>query len=295
MAVAMLAAVLVGCSAGKGSQPSQVVARVDDSEITVSQWSEALLARPDAAAAPQASRQVIDGLINEQLLLNQALSSGLDRDPAVVQALEHARREVLARAYTERMIFPREPVSAAEQIEYYKKHPELFEKRKVYQVVAYTVRADDLSAAIRNQLVHAGSPDAVRDALSGHNLAFEAQGLTRAAEQLPLESLGEFAAAAVGDLLIMPPRNGQTVMMLLTGVQDSPIDLERAQPIIQQYLLNVRNAQALDERLKQMRATAKITYVADLSDSASRLAAGASPSAPAEQRVRGAAAGAVPN
>ena len=46
--------------------------------------------------------------------------------------------------------------------------------------------------------------------------------------QLPLESLREFAAAAVGDLLIMPPRNGQTTMMLVTGVQASPIDLDHA-------------------------------------------------------------------
>jgi len=295
VAVALFAALLAACSAGKVSQPSQVVAKVNGSEITVSQLGEALLRRGGNASAQQVSRQAIDALIDEQLLVKQALNSDLDRDPAVVQALERARRQVLAQAYAERMVFPREPVSAAEQIDYYKKHPELFEKRKVYQVVSYTVRAGDLSDVIRAQLGHVRSPDTVRDVLSAHKVAYDTQALTRAAEQLPLESLPDFAASAAGDLLIMAPRDGHTVMMLITGVQDSPIDLDRAQPIIQQYLVNVRNARALEEYLKQMRASAKITYFADVTESARRLAAGGDVSAVTDQSNRGRGAAAALN
>jgi EpsD family peptidyl-prolyl cis-trans isomerase len=285
VAAAILAAALAGCGSGKASQHSQLVAKVDDSEITLSQWNEAMQANVDAAGAPQASRHVVDGLIDEQLLYNQALNSGLDRDPAVVQALEHARREILGRAYTERMIFSRDSVGAAEQIEYYNKHPELFEKRKIYQMVVYTIKAADLGDELQGQLLHAGSPDGVRNVLSSHNVAFEAQALTRAAEQLPLGSLNDFAAAAVGDLLIMPARGGRTVMMLLTGIQDSSIDLQKAQPIIQQYLVNVRNSRALEERLKQMRSVAKITYVANPSDPTTPLPAGTDPSGPVSREL----------
>jgi hypothetical protein len=52
--------------------------------------------------------------------------------------------------------------------------------------------------------------------------------------------------------------------MLVTAIQSSPLTFESAQPIIQQYLSNMRNAQALDAHLKQARAAAKIT-TADLS------------------------------
>ena len=59
-------------------------------------------------AGPDATRQAVDSLINEQLLVKSALDNKLDRDPAVVQALERARRQVLARAYVERLVFPTE-------------------------------------------------------------------------------------------------------------------------------------------------------------------------------------------
>ena len=42
--------------------------------------------------------------------------------------------------------------------------------------------------------------------------------------------------------------------MLIEAIHDSPIGVDRAQPIIQQYLVNTRNAKALDEHLKQARA-----------------------------------------
>jgi EpsD family peptidyl-prolyl cis-trans isomerase len=258
---AILAALLTACSAGKGSQPSQVVAKVNGSEITVSQVAAELLARgADAATTPHATKAAIDGLIDEQLLYTQAQKQELDRDPTVVQALERARRQVLVRAYAERTVFPNEPISTSEQIDYYRKHPDLFEKRRSYELIQYTIRSGDLGDAIRTELDQAHTPDAVARILSVHKIGYRAQTLTRDAEQLPLDALSDFAAASVGDVLISPARDGQAGLLLITRIQDSPIDLEHAQPLIQQYLVNDRNTRLLEARLKQMRATATITY-----------------------------------
>ena len=84
--------------------------------------------------------------------------------------------------------------------------------------------------------------------------------MTRAAEQLPLEQLPQFAAADVGDVVIQPAQGQRSTLMLVTGVQNAPLGFESAQPIIQQYLANVRNAEALDAHLKQARATASISH-----------------------------------
>jgi len=272
--LALVTAALVACGGGKGSRASQVVAKVDDSEITVSQLSEALHARGVDAAAPEVARQAVDSLINEQLLVKGAMDNKLDRDPGVVQALEHTRRQVLARAYVERMVFPTESISAAEQIEYYKKHPELFEHRKMYQVLVYTVKAADVADAVRAELAATHSPDEVARVLASHSYAYDTQSLTRGAEQLPLEDLPKFAAAKAGDLVIMQGHEGRVPMMLITAIQDSPISVDRAQPIIQQYLVNTRNARALDEHLKQARATAKIAYFDNVSTPATEQIAG---------------------
>jgi EpsD family peptidyl-prolyl cis-trans isomerase len=246
------------CSGSRGGDKSQVVARVNGAEITVSQLRTALLAKGEAQPTAQASQQALDGLVNEQLLVDAALANKLDRNPTVVQALEAARRQLLARAYMERTVFPKQEITAVEQAAYYKSNPALFAHRRVYQLATFTAATPQVPAAIVAELAKANTPDAIAAVLSAHNVAFETQNLTRAAEQLPLEQLPQFAAAGVGDVVITPQR-GRSVLTLITGTQDAPLGFDSAQPIIQQYLENLRNAKALDAHLKQARASASIS------------------------------------
>lgn len=258
LGVVLLSATLAGC--GKRGGGSQVVAKVGDSEITVSQLSQALHARGLESAGSAATREAVDSLINEQLLVDSAVNNKLDRDPAVVQALERARRQVLARAYVERMVFPTETISAAEQVEFYKKHPELFEHRKMFQVTTFSVKSGDMTDDLRRALTPLQSAEEIDKALTAHEVSHDTQSLTRGAEQLPFEDLARFTAAKVGDLIFMQPHESHMAIMLVQGIHDSPIGVDRAQPIIQQYLVNTRNARALEEHLKQARTATKISY-----------------------------------
>lgn len=250
---------VAGCSGGaSGGEKSQVVATVNEAEITVSQLRTAINAKGDSEPTSESARAALEGLVNEQLLVDAALANKLDRDPTVVQAVEAARRQMLARAYLERAVFPKQEISAAEQTAYYKSNPALFAQRRVYQVAAFTVVTAQITSGVVAELNAATSPDGVAAVLAGHHVAFEAQNLTRAAEQLPLEQLPRFAAAEIGDIVIQPAPGKRSTLMLLTGVQSAPLGYESAQPIIQQYLSNVRNAEALDAHLKLARAAASI-------------------------------------
>jgi EpsD family peptidyl-prolyl cis-trans isomerase len=254
----LLTATLAGC--GNRGGGSQVVAQVGDSEITVSQLSQALHARGLENANAAATREAVDSLINEQLLVDSSMSNKLDRDPAVVQALERARRQVLARAYVERMVFPTDTISAAEQVEFYKKHPELFENRKMFQVATFSVKAGDATADLRGALASLHTAEEIDKALTARGISHDTQSLTRGAEQLPFEDLPRFTAAKEGDLIFLQPHESRMAIMLIQGIHESPIGVDRAQPIIQQYLVNTRNARALEEHMKQAREAAKIAY-----------------------------------
>ncbi len=280
-AAAVAATPLASCKSGHATDKTQVVAHVNDAEITVSQLRAALAAKGDPRPSPQATQAALDGLVNEQLLVDAALRERLDRDPAVVQAVESARRQLLARAYLERAVLPKQEIGASEQAAYYKSHPELFAQRRVYQLAAFTFAREKLDAKLLETLGTTHSLDAVATALAARKIEAETQSLTRASEQLPLDDLPHFSAAAVGDVIVQtfPER---ATLMLVTAIQGSPLTFESAQPIIQQYLSNMRNAQALDAHLKQARAAAKIT-TADLSALARIAAASPEPTAPVRE------------
>src|ERR1700738_1465745 len=77
---------LAGCSGRGPQQHSQVVATVNDHDLTVLQLSQALQAA-GAEENPQATRKALAALIDEELLVQQATKNQLDRDPAIVQAM----------------------------------------------------------------------------------------------------------------------------------------------------------------------------------------------------------------
>src|SRR5204863_8606978 len=98
--VTVLSLSLVACHR-VGGDSTQVAARVNDTEISLAQLQHVLQRQPRVSPerAEAQTRSVLDGIVDQELAAQAARKSGLDRDPRVVQALEAAKRELLARAY----------------------------------------------------------------------------------------------------------------------------------------------------------------------------------------------------
>src|SRR5215203_1807106 len=89
---------------GETKKPTtQVAAKVNSTEITVSQINSVLSRTPNVTPdnTERVKREILEKLIDTELAKEEAVSKKLDRSPAVVQALEAAKSEVLARAYVE--------------------------------------------------------------------------------------------------------------------------------------------------------------------------------------------------
>ncbi len=287
----LIAAVLAtGCGDKKegaegGDKATQVAAKVDGTEITVHQVNYALQRIPnlDKDQTRAASLQVVKSLVDQQLLVQKAEADKLDRDPAVVQALDAAKRQILAEAYmTRKLGTPAEPTDA-EVSDYFNKHPELFSNRKIYRLQEISIKAPkDKQEAIRAQLTASKTLVDFGAWLKAQNIEFKAAQGVKPAEQLPLDLLPKLASMPDGQAMVVNAPEGLLVVVM-AGSQAQPVSMEQAKPAIARMLQQQNRQKAAKAELDALRAAAKIEYVGEFADAGKEAAAPAAEAAkPAE-------------
>ena len=251
---------LAGCSA-KESATTQTAARVNKEEITVHQVGAQLsqqAVKPDQVQ--DAERQILERLIHRELAVQKAMELKLDREPKVVQAIDSARQDIIARAYADKLGEGAAKPTPAEIRKYYDEHPALFSERKIYQLQEVAVEADTKQVeALKVALPSIKTPDDLVTYLKNNNLKFASSASVRAAEQLPLPVLPVFARMSEGQSMLSPTPKGAQII-ILRGVRSQPVDGERASRAIEQFLLNEQKRKLMADDLKALRAAAKIDY-----------------------------------
>ena len=284
LAVAACAVVaLAGC--GDKDKASQTAAKVNDDEITVHQINFVLShqqgIKPEQADA--AGKQVLERLIDQQLAVQKAESLKLDRDPAVVQQIEAAKSEIIARAYAAHVGEGVAKPTPEEISKYFDDNPALFKNRRVYNLQDIMVEAPaERFDEIRAKVDSAKSVNDFIEYLKGAGLRFSGNQIVRPAEQLPLGSLNAIAQMKDGDKAITRLPTGLNVLYLASS-REQPVSLEQARPAIEAYLLNQRRTEAVKKDIAGLRTQAKIEYVGKFAaPAASGAASGAAPVVSAE-------------
>jgi hypothetical protein len=91
------------------------------------------------------------------------------------------------------------------------------------------------------------------------------RGYTRAPESLPLQAVPVFAKKRVGDLVIW--RQGQQIVIgQVTETKDMPVELDKAQPFIEQFLATRKRQEAITTEVKRLNDSAKIAYLGEFAD-----------------------------
>ena len=263
-AAVVLGLALAACgNRNKDAAASQTAAKVNKEEITVHQINFVLAQQrglPPAQAA-SAAKIVLERLIDQELEVQKATDQKLDRDPRVVQALEAARRDVIARAYLDKVGQGAPKPTPAEIKAYYDAHPALFAKRRIYtlQEVAVVAAPAQLDT-LRKRLDAAKDMPEFIAYLKANDFKYGVNETTRAAEQLPLANVDRFAAMKDGESFFTPTQNGVVVLHLASS-RTEPVDEQRAAPAIEQFLLNERKRKLIEDDRKALRNNSKIEYV----------------------------------
>ena len=254
----------------KDKPATQTAAKVNKEEITVHQINAVLQQqrglKPEQAE--EAGRRALERLIDQELAVQKSAELKVDRDPRVLQALEAARREIIARAYVVKIGEGATKPTPAEIKAYYDANPALFKDRRVYQLQELTIEAaPEQIETLRVKLQAAKNIGEFVEYLKANNIKYVANQAVRAAEQLPMVALPALAKMKDGQAMFNTTPTGAQVLVL-AGSRAQAVDEERAGKAIEQFLLNERKRKIVADDLKALRGAARIAYAGKYAASA---------------------------
>ncbi|WP_313703647.1 EpsD family peptidyl-prolyl cis-trans isomerase [Massilia sp.] len=259
---ALLAAALAGCGdSAREAKPGQALASVNGEEITVLQLNEEIQrAGVPASRQQEASKQLLQALIDRQLLEHAAVQEKLDRDPKVLQAIERARSLIVAQAYMQRRLANLARPTAAEVEEYFNKHPEFFARRKQFRMDQLVLAARDLTPEARAAADAARSLEEVAVWLDAHQVKYGRAELTRSTSELNPELSKKLLGMPKGQLFSV--REGERAMLLAVAeVREAPVSLEVAGAQIEKYLMSSKSKELAAAEVARLRQQARIEYL----------------------------------
>ena len=264
-----LTLVVVFCNlaaCGKDSEKaasSQVAAKVNGVEITTHQIDAVMKGAQNVTAENVAEfrKKALDKLIDQQLVLDKASKESLDRAPDVILEIEIAKKEILARTYLKKVLANSSEINDSEFKKYYGEHSELFSKRRIYNLQDISIQSNDQNLELLNESVGAQKPMVeIVESLKEKGIKFTSGSFTRPAEQLPLDILPKMQLLKDGDMFVW--QSGDTAHAIkLTSIEESPVSLVEATPMIKSYFINTRGKQIVEDKIKKFRQEAKIEYL----------------------------------
>lgn len=276
-----LVGVLVGCGSGEGGtagrDATQIAAIVNDGEISQPQVQHVLQRQSGGAAdrSDALAQRVLQGLIDQELAAQQARQLGLDRDSRVVQAMEAAKREVLAGAYHEALADKAQLPSSDEVDRYYDANPALFAQRRFYGLQEITIDAAGTPLDALGAQLEAADAARALQLLRETGRRHAVRQLSVSPEDVPMALLTRLSAMQIGQTLVLPQAGGARALSLLSATP-APLSRDAARRSIQAYLTSERKRQAISDGMKTARDAARIEYKGKFAAAAASTPAAAS-------------------
>jgi EpsD family peptidyl-prolyl cis-trans isomerase len=285
LSVVAAAALISACGGGKKEAATQVAVKVNKEEISVHQINQVLQRQPGLRQeqVPAASKQVLEGLVDQELGVQQAVEQKLDRDPRIVMAIEAARRDILARSYFDKVAEAAQKPTADEIHQYYVSKPALFAERRVYSLQEVNIELPGDAAKRGEQAAQFRDVTSAAELvgrLKAAGVKYSARNVTQPAEGLPISLLDRLAKLQEGQSLAVGGPNGVSVIFV-AGAKSAPVAEAAASQAITAFLTNDRKRKLVSEDIKRLRGAAQIQYMGQFAAGASSATVPAPDAAPA--------------
>jgi EpsD family peptidyl-prolyl cis-trans isomerase len=269
----LLPAILVGCGekTEDPAKPTQVVAKVNGAELSVHQLNFSLQGVQETSPEQMTRirKAALDRIVEQEVIMQDAIDKKVDRDPVVRSQLDAARREILVRNHLQKLgsnvAVPPDDLIA----KFYVENPALFRERQVYQFTEMVLPRVPANWAEFEKVI--GPAKTMADVLEelrkkGVSLPV-GQNIVRGAEDLPQDLLTKLTTIKDGEVVVYSRPPG-IVIGQITARRTVPIDETRAKPAIVRHLSNKSQGEVVQSQVRKLMDSAKIAYVGEFSKDA---------------------------
>lgn len=250
---------LTACSKEKGG--GQSLARVNGEDITILQVNEELAhANVPSDQQQDASKKILESLIDRQIIVDEAMREKIDRSPEVQQAILRAKANIIEQAYLEKVVSKIEKPTTAEISDYFHKHSEIFGNGKLYHMNSLLIAGKDMDDKLKTEMASAKSLEEIAAWMTSHNVHYARGVSSRTTMNMPPEMAARLMSMQAGQMFVVN-EGGNSMIVSIADIKDNPIAFEDAAPAIEQYFKITNTKKVMDTEIKHLRSLAKIQYL----------------------------------
>lgn len=244
------------------SGKTQVMARIDQREITISEVEQEMQRLGLNPTQPESKAIAVNAIMDRYLFAKDARRAKIDKRPEAMWRMEAAREQALAEIYVNIVSQAPEPTRAELEI-YMQEHPDLFKKAKRYGFSVIETAADGLDLDAITPLFDETKDFKDFEAwLKERNIRYTLSPATRDGASFPApirKRLGEYGP---GDNVVLQGDNVVTIMKIIT-IEDAPLNFNEGAPLARTLIRQQRAQERLGAKRDALRENATIDYFRD--------------------------------
>ncbi|WP_081726746.1 EpsD family peptidyl-prolyl cis-trans isomerase [Methylophilus sp. 5] len=250
--------ILAGCSGQSNTDAaSSVLAKVNGDEVYAYALHSELQASQQNADDPSVVKNVLTGLIDRQLLVQEALKLDLERAPEVIQAIESAKAKIYAQAYLAKKIAKLPSATESDINQFIESHPDKFKHRKVFKMqdVVFSNEQSlvDLQR-VEKEVLTLGDLQAI---LSAKGIHFETGSSQFFTDRLPEHVLNKIKSMKKGDLLFLHS-NHNIIVKSIDDIIEQPMPDKSAHLLAARLLSQQQQQEFVTQEIARLKALANI-------------------------------------
>lgn len=258
----LITLLLTGCMGSDDKSSTQVAVKVNGEEVTFTEYNEYLKRIPvqtsDEKQVEEIKKKVLEGLVEQKLLLQAAKEAGVDRSADVMASIDMAKNKLIVDAYIEKALATSFYPNEKEVEDFYEKNNALLSNRKSFFYDQYVIAADKEKVEQLSESVQTlDKASQLEDFFENNRTQYSKSTIMKTSEQLPKQLLQAFGVLKQDDIGYFKVADG-IVVIGMKKIQDQPLSMDQAKKFIVPQIEKQNREEAIAKLVASLKKNAVI-------------------------------------